>query len=789
MNHDSRSPLARRPTVPILIVILAAVVMGLPTLRGGFVGGDDHRLVLNHVLVNHPSLAHAVQLFTIVHRDLYQPLPLLTFSGEFAIANVLGAFDGGIEGGAWLFHLTNVLLHAFNTLLVWLLVRMFQQRIGASNIAVATVAALLFAVHPFQVEVVAWVNGRMMLLSTLFALASILTFFRWLEASRFRYAILTLVFVLFSSLSKVRVGLPLLLGLAALIQGQRLRSRFWSLWLPCAALTGGFVWINIDATAGADLFAEGAENLRGPVLVRVLLALAFYFQHLVWPVGLTSYYPTPPEVHWSDASTGVAAIIVAFSAAVLALLCRTSRPCRWGALWFFIAVADTLPFIPARNILAADRYMYLPIVGLLWCLALAACDAYTRRRIRSTSRTPRIAVASASLLVLSAMIGQSWFTAKWYNTSLLKTRRVADCFPNEPRVWEKLGWCYYQAGDYDKASECARRELAFDNPSVRSGAFQLMGLSSLKQGDHDEALRLLHLALEIDRDRDIGLYRLATAYDDLGRLDEALFYYEAAAEAAPLHNPTLYHLGVAYRRVGRNADARTAFERQLANNPYDVSAVNALVELDIELGTRGAFLAAERRLLNLLRDLPHEAPLRINLGVVQYHLGRIDQAIDAYTQVLRRDPNNVTAALNLSQLGLSGDIDRAQAAGAALSRATDALPTVNAALAYAALGEGRFDEAVSRVATLGRDDNADDARRLLLAALERFDQQRPDVPWTLGLTAELLFADGQTQAAAAFLDLFQTRCGAPQCHDYARSLSRRLSPTPTLVPKPINSVP
>ena len=261
-NTDPQPPPPRRRTILILALVFAAVVMGLPTLRGGFVGGDDHRLVLNHVLVNHPSFAHGVQLFTILHRDLYQPLPLLTFSGEFAVANALRLFDSGVEGGAWLFHLTNVLLHAFNTVLVWITVGMLQKRLGVQRLAVATVAALLFAVHPFQVEVVAWVNGRMMLLSTLFALASLLAFARWLDTPRPGYAALTILFVLLSSLSKVRVGLPLLLGLVALIHGQRLRTRFWSLWILCALVTGWFVRVNIDATAGADLFAEGAEHLR-----------------------------------------------------------------------------------------------------------------------------------------------------------------------------------------------------------------------------------------------------------------------------------------------------------------------------------------------------------------------------------------------------------------------------------------------------------------------------------------------------------------------------------------------
>src|SRR3990170_2047086 len=103
MNPDPATPLAHRRAILILGLVLAAFVMGIPTLRGGFVGGDDHRLVLNHVFVNHPSLAHALQLFTIVHRDLYQPLPLLTFSGEFALANLFHLFDSGVEGGAWLF--------------------------------------------------------------------------------------------------------------------------------------------------------------------------------------------------------------------------------------------------------------------------------------------------------------------------------------------------------------------------------------------------------------------------------------------------------------------------------------------------------------------------------------------------------------------------------------------------------------------------------------------------------------------------------------------------------------
>ncbi len=102
----------------MLLVAGAALVMGLPTVRGLFVGGDDHRLVLNHVLVSRPSVAHAGELFTIPHRDLYQPLPLLSFSGEFALLQALHFDERGGDGVAWLFHLNNNLLHMVNAVLV-----------------------------------------------------------------------------------------------------------------------------------------------------------------------------------------------------------------------------------------------------------------------------------------------------------------------------------------------------------------------------------------------------------------------------------------------------------------------------------------------------------------------------------------------------------------------------------------------------------------------------------------------------------------------------------------------
>jgi tetratricopeptide (TPR) repeat protein len=756
-----------------------------------------------------------------------------------------------------LFHLTNILLHALNAGLVWALVARLHRRsdhAGATDTTaaitdtsatlVATVAALLYAIHPLQVEVVAWMSGRMMLLSTLFALASLWTWMKWLDRPRWASALLTVLFVALSAVSKVRIGLPLLFAIAAMAGRRPIGWRFFTLWTPCAAVTACLVAVNVWATTSADLFAEGAEHLEGPRIVRVLQALAWYARTFVWPVGLTSYYPTPPTVYWSDPATRAALAILVLTMAVLAWACRRSRVARLAMLWFLVAIADTLPFFPARNVLAADRYMYLAILGPLWLVGAAGYGAYRRWMAATASR--RLAVSGFGLVIVPLLVGISWKVGHTYATPLLKTQRVAEIFSAVPRVWEYVGWAQYTLGNYPAAMECAGKELVHDIRSVQSGGHQLLGMSQLKLGNADEALRLLHRALEIDPASVLGLFRLGMAYDELGRLDEALQHYEAAIAIAPLSNPTIHRLARVYRSVGRNADARAMYEKELANNPYEVNATLGLAELDIALATREAYQAAERRLTTLLDWMPENHPARINLGVVWQALGRTPGAIEAYRMVLAQDRTNVTAAINLAQLyerlgniggaraiyetlvgsdllsvdqalvvddffvsegefgrsvilwtnlarvypestqvaafaawaiAQAGDPQHARSKIAGLSEEARHSPQALATLTYADLALGEFETAMNHAEELcAKGEAGADARQRLLASLERFDSEKPDVPWTYALGARLLIASRRFEVAAVFIDLLERYCDQEDCRDYARRLRALLPP-------------
>ncbi len=749
------------------LVVCAAVLMGLPTLRGRFVGGDDHRLVLDHVLVSRPSWSHAAQLLGMVHRDLYQPLPLLSFSAEFAVLKALGlrADVNGPGGGAWLFHLTNVLLHALNAWLVWRLIRRLH-----GDWRVAACAGVLFAVHPLQVEAVAWVNGRMMLMSTLFVLLTLLAWARFVagepRAERtqrgsgdvhtkgeprasaradapaasvgsrwtngpWALGAVVLVCVAAAMMSKVRVSLPILMAVVALasqdlIAARSVRTRrisaqaqarsspgavmqthasgsseasddeaAWAcwlrppvlvLWVLAAVVTAGFTWLNVSATAESDMFLQGGQKLAGPRVARAVIALAWYLTHVVWPVGLSAWYAPIDIVAWTDARTVWSLAIVIPLALAVALSIRWTRVGWYGSAWFLASIASTLPLIPSRNLLAADRYMYLPIIGLLWIIGAGAVSLWCRLNPRATQAgdsstlpdsgggsqshvaSPWLARGAATAVVL-VLLATSWKTSGYYLDSVAKMSRNLAIHPDLPNMHAKLGWAHLQSGDAERGLELGREELRLHAGETADEAWQLIGLSQLQLGEPDAAVEALRNAVAAAPDNKQARYRLASALADAGRDDEALAAFDEVIPQLPKFNPGLYKAAGVYRRNGRRDDARRLYQQILAddNNPFDIYAPVALAEMDME---DGDYEAAATRLAALLAWYPEHAAAAANLGVSFAHLGRPDDALSAYRHALDVGPHNAGAWLNMALLLASGG--RAAEAEQAFLRACDA---------------------------------------------------------------------------------------------------------------------
>lgn len=641
------------------LVVLVSMAVGWPALQGGYLSGDDENLIFNHGLVNRPSPAHAAELFRIVHRDLYQPLPLLTFQLEFAWHGRHAGVERLVRG----MHLTNLLIHALNGVLVLLLFRQMLRRP-----VVPVLCALLFVCHPLAVECYAWLNGRIMMLSATFTLAALLAALAWRRRTDFErswdprvagwlWAAAIACCAVLAMVSKVQPGLIVLLALVVVWSersdghGLWRLARSWNARLLFSAvllLTVAFTIINIHATAESRMF-EGAENqLHGPSLARVCRALSWYAAHYIWPQNLAPWYAPPKVIAWSDPEVRNGLLILALCTVLAAVSLRWSGVGMAGGVWFLAAVAATLPIVPARNLLVADRYVYLPNAGLHWILA-SILVAWAGRGRPAVARTAGVAAAA---IVLAAWALISRGTIGYYHDDERHIARMIAVSPEASTLLTSAGWHLYEQGDYAGAIEKANEEIERfpDDALAHSRALSLRGLSKYRMTrDFDAARADLRAAVDLNPEDAKACNRLGQVCYEAGRLQEAEVALLRAIDLSEgQFNPAVKLLAQLYRRAGRFAEAAALYERAVANSKgFDAQAIDALGGIDIQ---QGRYEQAVQRYEALLEWHEHTVEPRLNLAAALAALGRFEEAAEQCTAALELDPQSYEARFNLALL-------------------------------------------------------------------------------------------------------------------------------------------
>ncbi len=380
--------------------------------------------------------------------------------------------------------------------------------------------------------------------------------------------------------------------------------------------------------------------------------MAWYVSRVFVPVGLSPYHPAHAEVSWSDPGFWPALGLLAAVAAIVALVARRSRLTWACLLWFAAAIFATLPLTPARNVFVAERYAYLPHIGLYWLLAAGL--AWVGRRWLNAPF--RIAMAVCIALVLTVI---SWRTCACYDDDVARSARMLAVYPDHPDVAVKHAWSLYYAGRYGDAIASATAALELQgafamSPTDRADAYQAIGLAQWRLGHLDDALNTLEEALSVIPDNGPAWARYARVLRAAGHADQALAALERCAQRQPNYNPGLLELANAYVRANRPADARRAFQQALENNPYEASATLGLAELDMQAGQPANALD---HLLALLAWMPDNVPARINAGVCLAALGKTAEAAEQYAAALALDPDATAAVMNLAGLlAAEGDL-------------------------------------------------------------------------------------------------------------------------------------
>ncbi|MDD4004973.1 MAG: tetratricopeptide repeat protein [Elusimicrobiaceae bacterium] len=574
-------PLARRL---ILSALLAGMVLAVfqPLFNAGFLNLDDPAYVLQNTRIRKLSLENFKTIFSNRDLSLYTPLATLSYTFDYSL--------GGLNPA--IYHITNITLHAANTILVFLLCL----ALGLPEPA-AVLAAAAFGAHPLHVESVAWIAERKDVLYAFFYLSSLLYFLRFRQrGGKTSYALALALFALSALAKPMAVTLPAVLLLCDWFKnGTAQARRNWQATLPFFGLAAGFIALTAlpilthqtDATVQTGL--NGITRLLAPPY-----AWLWYLHKTLWPGSLSGMYVT------ENAIPAMPAYAIAFLAVWSCLICflRKNRTIMFGAIFFTVTLLPVIQLVPFGPVLTADRYSYLPALGIFIPLSALAAALIAQAKNRAAAlaavflvigwlgyqarqrcfvwrdslafwsdtlrRIPPnpIAYANTGIAFMenrryaeaAAMFGAArklepdnplhavnlagaLYEQKKYEAAMAVLAQAERTDPACPSVLFNLGRLAGLRGDYPAARSRFTALLA--NPQYRAMAYAGLGTISLHSGDFPDAVRQYTLSLELDRQNSRTMALLSSACYNAGDTKTARLWLNKAIKSgySPAETP------------------------------------------------------------------------------------------------------------------------------------------------------------------------------------------------------------------------------------------------------------
>ena len=605
---------ARSSWLIACLLFLSVVVLYWPVGRFGFVEIDDGLYVTeNRHVRTGLSAANIRWAFFNGEAFLWHPL---TWLSHMLDCQLYGLAPGG-------HHITSVLLHAANTVLVFaVLVRLTKASWPSA------IVAALFGLHPLRVESVAWVAERKDVLSGLFCL---LTLWAYAEhatrPSPRRLGLVALLFAAGLMAKPMLVTLPLLLLLLDYWPLRRFNAaRLQTLLaekLPLLGMAALASWVAL--LVGRATLSSVDDLSPASRLANAVVAYASYLGKTFWPSRLAVFYPMPVVTPVADI-LGSALLLGGIT--TVAIVARHRFPyVLIGWLWFVAALLPVSGLIQAGNQAMADRFTYLPSIGLFVALVWGSADLLRRWRAPAFLRAGGTIVILALLATTArAQLGY------WTDTSTLCAHALRVTELN----WlahNTLGHALVQQGNLDEGISHLRASLQI-KPTYPD-ALNNLGDALLRQGKTGEAASYFAAALRAQPDEALFAYNLGTALARQGRIDEAADYFRAALRLRPDYPDAHYNLGAALILQGKSAEAMAQFKQTIEHEPKYAKAHLAIGNVLIQQGRGPDGLPY---LTEALRLDPSLADAHFLLAQILSAQGNSGEAAAHYTQAVRLKP-------------------------------------------------------------------------------------------------------------------------------------------------------
>ncbi len=604
----------------LLAVFVAAVVLlsHIPLLSSQALSFDDNQYLVDNQLVQNPSLASAGKFLTEVLRPstvrgYYQPLTMISLMLDYKM--------GGRPDNLTVFHVVNVTMHTVNAVLLMLFIYLLF-----GNTWAAAVTGLLFGLHPITTEPIVWITERKTVLSTMFALGSLVFYMLYVKKSGRKNYYASFGLYLLALLAKpTSMPLPLLLLLLDYWPLARLSSRALLEKIPFMALAVISSVITFISQKNTAALLTPMQYSPMYIPYKICHNIVFYLGKILLPVNLSNYYPFPMPFDISNGTVLLSVIGTVLVAAALVLSLRWTRAFVTGFLFFFIAIFPAIGIIGFTTVVAADKYVYMPIIGLLVTLAYFL-SAYFKKmegmKFYITYRNTTAAVLS--IILLLEIAGIQFYISNWRDSETL-ARYLVRYVPNTELLYFNLANTLSKQGKIDEAISEYNDIINMtanksDKTGDRADAYNGIGTLYYNRGDYAKAISSYNEAIRLSPDNPTYYYNIGSVLAEQGKLDEALPYFTKAS----------------------------VYNKE--NTQYFYINSQASIKIGVIMYKRGKPDEAIDSFKKALQIQHNDAEAHKYLGVVYEELGNTDEAIREYREALRINPKMEDVQNSLNSL-------------------------------------------------------------------------------------------------------------------------------------------
>jgi protein O-mannosyl-transferase len=616
-------------------LVLVTSVAFYPALRNNFVNFDDNTYVYeNPKVVAGLTRSGMTWAFTHFHSGNWHPLT--------SLSHMLDCQLYRLNAGGH--HFTSVLLHIVVAILLFMVLHGMTGAVWR-----AAFVAAVFAIHPLRVESVAWISERKDILCGLFFMLTLAVYVHHARAPSVGHYLVVVLFYALGLMSKpMLVSLPLVLLLIDYwplrrFTGPSSTRRLWIEKLPLIGLAALSCLVTLFAQRST---AVSINHIPPSWRVgNAAVACMIYIGQMVWPLHLAPFYPHPADgqlapgvIDQLPAWQIVFAIVAIISISVAAVLWRRKRPYMFtGWFWYLVMLGPVIGIVQVGVQAHADRYTYLPQIGLYILVSWIAADLIRRRRAGRL-----ILTAAAAILLMSLTWIARAQVRYWHDSETLWKRSLAVTEDNDfPHFG--LGDVHLARGELDNA--LAEFRLALDRRPNSPYAYNDIGLVLAKMGRLDEAVDHFNAAIHILPNFPTAHYNLGNALMQKGQINDAIKEFEHELALQPDHAAARCNLATALLNQGQLNQAMAQYQSTIELRPDYAEAYYGLGNCYLEQGDSAKAVKQYEQALKLS---PRLVEARNNLATVLCQKGEIDRAISELEEAIRIQPDNIDALNNLT---------------------------------------------------------------------------------------------------------------------------------------------